>query len=89
MGCITSRDSWPPWPKQGRDVIEEITVTVITPKGNTITVKRLICTPELIWPDMLSGGGGGGNERVAANYMRNDASAAQENSIRAMEDRGG
>lgn len=89
MGCITSRDRWPPWPKKGRDVIEEVEVTVITPKGNKITVKKPICTTERVWPGMLSGGGGGGNERVDANYMCNDASAAQENSIRAMEDNGG
>lgn len=86
MGCITSREKWPPWPKPGRDVIEWINVTVATSTGPA-TVKAPIVTQGWFWPCMV-GNGGGDNEKVNAAYMCHDASQAQENCIRAMEDRG-
>lgn len=86
MGCITSRGNWQPWPKKGGDVIEWVDVTVNTSTGTT-TVNKPIITQGWIWPGMESHGGG--NDKVDSNYMQNDASQAQENNIRAMEDKGG
>jgi hypothetical protein len=85
MGCITSRGNWQPWPKRVGDVVDEIEVIVDTANG-PVTVKKPIMTPRWLWPGMENGGGG--NEKVDSDYMRNHASQAQENNIRAMEDRG-